>query len=230
MLLKDCGKIGVESKKSMKTRGVKSPNRGDSFVYCLYEPSNIPQIASAFNYSEVTINPNVKIDNCDIADLYGSCVCLDNLNIYVMVGAYIVSKRTIKIIHCEKIEISDLNEYAEKLKKKLEPFEILHWYGNEAITESVTAGNKGIWYALRKAGIKVRFVYLKTPIYLYKTINNLFLHKRLHINSDLEGLISNLRHWRIENGKSNDDLPFINLLIQFMSGLMQQKHIKHYII
>jgi hypothetical protein len=225
-MLVDGAKIGVESKKAMRSRGIKSPNFADALVYCFAKDSKQNRVTGAFNYAN-NLFPRMPIDPQVPALFVGSIICPDGIHVYAMLAAYYYATKTVKIHYCRKERLSELESVYPEINEIVRVRGVSKWFADDSIIKTAMDGNKSIWYKVRKLGFKTNPIYLKSMVMVYKTIETLFSKKKMFIQDDLFDFSSNLRKWRLKTGSNDQELPWINCFLVLIAGLMQNKYTKH---
>jgi len=228
LMLIDSGKIGVESKRAMRARKIKSPNFADAFVYCFFDDGEAPLMSGSFNYKASAVSPDVIVDPNRAIEIFGSIYCPDDINVFTIAGSYDRTTKSIRIVYASKTGISELDYINSEIKDVCRNLQVNNWFAPEKIIKTCEDGTNGLFYKLRKKGIRPSVVYLKDLTTVYSVIENLFKHDRLLINSELDNFVNNIRNWKIDKGKPVNDLPYVNCLLLFMSGLLQNRMRKMY--
>lgn len=228
-LLHDNGKIGIESKKSMRSRGVKSPDRADSLVYCFADEAKgigSQSVLDAFDYTDKNINiPFKKQYNYIACKLFGAGFYTEDLSIYIVIGQYSPNNKNIKIFFAKKYENSLIKDIKMDLSNEQINVESVTWFGNDVIMDSFKDDWDSLWYNFSKEKIRFQKTYNINENYLLTQINDMFKDNVLFIHSDCKEMIDDIRFWSLEHSKEKNRFYYALTFILLISG-MTNKFIK----
>jgi hypothetical protein len=219
------GKIGLESKTAMKSRGVPSPNYFDALMYC-YETETTRYVANSFNYTGGSSIKKLEFDNTKNDDVVISFYLTDENKVHILISQFFHSRGEIRVLNEHLVEFFDMAEIIQFITDSI-PKSVTPKYhvGNEKIFEKIDTPSS-IWYDFSKAGIKIKqnykFDYDKALI----LINTLFKENKLTINEDCTSLINQVRTWSMEKGKPKDGFNYCEALIQIVQMLKKINLIK----
>jgi len=230
MLHNDQGKIGIESKKAMKARGIPSPNYADALAY-MFANSKSHYVADSFNYwSSETIR---KIElNPGAADEILISLFLTDANVVIMlIEQFLYASESINILKeftFERVSVADIkNSVTSVVGNYTRP---KYWIGNEKFFEGLTDGKATLWYDFKKAGMPLKQNFRSDRAKSFQLMDDLFHRKKLHIDEECQTLINQVRNWTIKSGEPRDDLYYAETLLQSIQLLKKHGHIKERII
>lgn len=224
------GKIGVESKKEMKRRNIKSPNYADSVAYCFGGTVNevgLPVVArnnkkDFLKSTEFDINLNglcyhyLYVYQTDEAELYAVLVQYD-------MGVGMVS--VIKEIYVPEISPGFIRDEIRKFAQT-EMFSVDEWVGNDKIYEGLEKGGQATWYEFRKQGIKIKQNYFSNYAGSLSLINKMFRDGFLRVHEDCEKTVDQLRNWHMKGGKPAPGFKYAEALLNLMTFLKRKKKVR----
>lgn len=230
-------KIGVESKKEMKTRGVKSPDYLDSLADAFSDPDDNSMVVNNFNYEEGAGNiVDFTIDHENpIGNQYVAVVQTEDMMVYALCCLWInkPSAPLLRVYHEVVMHSSEYKKLIANIKHamhiELKP--IREWICNEEMMNSLEANKASQWFLWKKEGVNgLR----KNYIHDYKTsiviVNQMFKNRIIEVHPRCERVWMQLSNWRVERGKPRENMGFAMGLCQLVTRLRTKKEIiKEYI-
>jgi hypothetical protein len=229
MVFSSSGKIGVESKDEMKRRNVESPDFADACAYCFTDYTMQGNLLNKFDY---TSEKTVKVFNQE-ADL--------NHNSAVLVSIFQGTDMSMSAICCYWnsaecrlrvfAEFTDTRTDIPMIRQKIDEYgasiHVREWIGNDEMFSGLAEGRETIWYKFRQAGIKIKPNY--TDDYTMRstitTMNDMLENGRIEIHPDCSKLVQQMRNWRIDKGKPQENLTLVSCLCQIITRLHRKQEI-----
>lgn len=225
-------KIGVESKKDMKSRGVKSPDLADATVNAYADPDRESIVISEFNYkSENSSIVEFEIDHeSPVGQQYVTMVTTEDMTTYALCCWWnpIHDDPILRVFWEINAPMNDVKNLVTDIKdityENIKP--IREWICDDGMLKSLKSGKDSLWYLYRKEK-----VYLKRNYsYDYDTsiviVNRMFSNGMIQVHPRCNGLWLQLSNWRIDNGKPQENLGYAMALCQLITRLKTRKEIR----
>jgi hypothetical protein len=223
------GKLLIESKKSMRSRGIESPDEADATAYAFADYEGEGYVVENFDYtkSENFEKFDINWERCP-DDNYVSIMQMKDMSVYGVCALFNYSTKILRVYGEFDIASALPSEVMSRV------YEISHagqrniseWIGNEEMFVDIEKSTKTVWHQYRKAGIKLQrsFGYDEGSGIL--TVNQMFSQNKMVIHaSNCLRLFSQLREWRSHGGKPDDKLSFAQALCQLVARLKRKKAI-----
>lgn len=219
----DNGKIWAESKKSMRSRGLKSPDEADSLVYSFADDAKgtgSQKILNAFNYTDKNINLNFDKNVKNFAGkIFGSGFYDENLTLYVILLFKSLNNKNMKIFFCEKYQNIEIKKIKENIENQNIDVNSVIWFGNDVIMNSYNKDWDSLWHNFAKEKIRFRKTYNINENYLLTNINNMFKNNELFIHCDCKDLLDDIRYWSLETSKEKNIYGYALAFILLIAGV-----------
>jgi phage terminase large subunit len=225
-------KIGVESKKDMRSRGVKSPDWADALVNSFADPNRESLVISDFNYRENSKNINdFDIDpESPVGVQYVAMVTTEEQMTYAIGCWWIPTADSPRLrIYCEFLEgMSKVSKISSEIKMVMcdEIKPIREWVCNEEMIKGLEENRDSLWSLYRKERVYLRRNYMLDYNTAIVVVNQMFKNGIIQVHSRCERLLMQLANWRIENGKPQENLGFAMALCQLVTRLRTKKEIQ----
>ena len=225
------GKIGVESKDSMRSRGVESPDRADALAYAFWDIDDDEKIMSAFNYTSGKHYQDfeVKIENA-FGDQYVSLVQTPDMITSALCCLWDnrPAKRVLKVYAEFEEANADPAELVEniKLKMQADALKIKEWIGNDELFDGIFDGKETMWSLYRKAGVSLRKNYTNDYRGAITLTNVMFNKDMITIHRDVKKLMLQLSNWKNRKGQPEENLGLAMCLCQLVTRLKIKKEIE----
>jgi hypothetical protein len=226
------GKIGVEGKDSMRTRGVDSPDRADALAYAFWDIDEGERLMSAFNYTTQKQHyEDFKIDIENwIGNQYVSIVQTPDMVTSALCCLWDnrPSQKKLKI-YGEFVEPSAIPaELIEKIKMKMSPdlLSIKEWIGNDELFRGILEGKQAIWNLYRKAGVNLRQNMTTDYRGAIALTNIMFSKDMVVVHKEVKGLMMQLANWHNRKGQPEENLGLAMCLCQLVTRLKIKKEIQ----
>ena len=212
------GKIGVESKKEMKSRKVKSPNLADMLAYMFSDTCSDIPVINRLRYKDEVIHSSRDFEyvkDCSGKNI-GSIVIRDDGSIYILLGNYSQISKKLFVFYEFESRVFDPKFLKYIMMKEVHNIE---WFCSEKMMKDVEKGENCIYYRFTQYGIYP----ITLPTYnLDNNINNIetmFEQGRIEISKGCNFLSTHIRDWKIKNGKPEPKIFGAEALLQMVSGL-----------
>lgn len=224
-------KIGVEGKKEMKARNVKSPDYADSLVNSFADAERDAIVISDFNYKGDSENiGDFYVDpESPVGQQYVALVSLDNL-MTCAIGCWWLGDFTSPVLRvfCEFVEkSSDIKKLVTDIKtvmnESIKP--IREWVCNEEMLKSLEDSRSSPWYLYRQEKVSLRCNYNHDYNTSILTVNMMFAKKMIQVHTRCERLLMQLANWRMEGGKPQEGLGLAMALCQLVTRLRVKREI-----
>lgn len=226
------GKIGVESKDTMRSRGVESPDRADALAYAFWDIDDGERLMSAFDYTaQKTHYEDFKIDVENwFGDQYVSIVQTPDMVTSALCCLWDnrPSQRKLKI-YGEFVEASAIpSELIEKVRMRMnaDVMHIKEWIGNDELFRGILEGKEAIWNLYRKSGVNLRQNYTNDYRGAIALTNIMFSKDMIIVHKEVKGLMMQLSNWHNKKGKPEEDLGLAMCLCQLVTRLKIKKEIQ----
>lgn len=216
-------RMGVESKESMRTRGVSSPDRADALVYS-FDCAEEGQSTAATQFNYIENSKNIEMPDRGIYDKYGSIYCSRDNQLSAISAIWWRNREgnpLLQVIDENKTNMPD--DMAEWIKNTMRfvfepPREII---GNSRMFGD--GWQKTPDKILVKSGVRVK----KSPDYdphgSLMILNTLISNKQVEINSaNCRELTMQMSHWSKESGTEPDNFGYACALLMLVARLKSQ--------
>lgn len=226
-VITNTGKLGVESKRDMRRRGIESPDLADACAYALADYRGEGYIMDSFDYTEEEqfgkFDPNWEFT---VADNYVSIVQADNMDTYGVCALYDHRKKKLLVYN----EFVMSNAMPEEVRNEVVELandgrkHIKEWVANDEMFKDIDKKTKTPWHMYRKAGVKLQRAYEYDERGGIMLVNGMFRNKMIQIHSDTcKRTFAQLREWRSKGGRPDKRLAFSRALCQLASRLRRKK-------
>jgi len=224
------GRIGVESKESMRSRGVPSPDRADALAFAFWDCDE-DLVASSFDYTVQggTITTEAINHAKAIGSQYVSIYQGKDLDVSAICCIWNNSFRSPNLIvygeyQAQTMEPEEIVEDIEYIAKP-DMLQIKEWICNDEMMKGVEEG-KSQWYAYKKAGAMLRQNYFKDDRLAMVMINSMFEKKIITIHESCSSLMAQLSHWNHDkSGDANEKFGLATALLQIITRLRTKKEL-----
>ena len=237
-MVTETGKIKVESKDSMLSRGIRSPDEADALIM-----SVIPQNAGIYNVWPSFNKKHVKrfvidwkkVDPVKVK-VYGVLYADKDYSISGNFFFWNKETRALKVyselIHPNPIADSlslDIMRKCQLTLKANSPFQVAvdTIYGNDLM---FSQGKDDIMLKLRKQGIRIKQNLQFNEAGSVIQANKMFKNNQILVNSDLEETDRQYRTWSIENQRPVKGFPLCRSLCIIINVLREQGAFKKELI
>lgn len=219
------GKIGVESKKEMRTRGVKSPDDADAVAYAYNEYYGGDSVVTEFDYRDSSTHfADFEMDHLKaIGDSYAVIYQGKNLVTNVLCCLWKGPSRGLYVYDEAIIESSLPEEVVAFVQRAMRPDvkHIREWLANDGMFTNMERGTISPFRLYRKAGIRLKRNYLDDDRGSKLLLNQMFRQGLIHIHRNCVHLFNQLRDWK----KGGEDLGLPNTLCLIVTRLRRLKQI-----
>ncbi len=231
LLYTTSGKIGVESKREMKSRGVKSPNYADALTYCFAGTVNDVglSVIARENKKDFLQATDFQIDlNKGFYHYYISFYQTNEGQLFCLLVQQDMSTMSISVIKEFQSNTIDPEIVMSEIRafSKSEIFTINEWIGNDAIFDGIDKGEKTTWYQFKKAGIRIKQNYFNNYAGALSIANNLFKNGNLRAHKNCTQTVDQIKTWDMKNGKPLPGYNYAQALLQLMTYLKRKKKVK----
>jgi hypothetical protein len=213
------GKIGVESKKEMRSRGVKSPNWADMLAYLFSDTCSDVSVIDTLKYKDSVIYSSEDYDPLkSYSQPIGSIVVRKDGSIYILVSCY--DYKYAKFFIIKEFEYKSFNDsFIVALEaKNLRDYKKIRWFCGEDILDEVKKGQNSIYYKFNRLGIYPMSMSTFNLVNNIDYIKKLFHDGNIAISKECEYLSAHLRNWKVRSGVPETDLFAANGLLLLVSG------------
>jgi len=222
------GKIGVETKESMKARKVKSPDRADAVAYAFATQDDtaviVPELGE--NMAKVVMKSRYVIDPYKPTDHYVSLYFTEDTQAYMLTFDYDIMSNILYVVSEKFYAFPDVKTIKEDVYATFnitEGFEVIKdWIVNEDVIRPLQEGKHTIWYDFRRAGVTLHPNYRDDYESALLMIRNMVSHLRLKFNFGLNDSLNQLRNWTIEKGRPKKGFYYALALAQFVLVLKKK--------
>jgi hypothetical protein len=224
-------RMAVESKKDMKSRGVKSPDKADALGLSFAETEDVHQVVSKFDYtSHKRHYTRYEIDVYEAnTSQYVSIYQTPDLAIHAIGCIWNSRKRLLRPYW----NYSEIDPSAEAVIReahaKMNPLvnDIKEWIGNSEMFKGIKSGSDVPYYHFRKCGVRLRENYTNDTRGSIMTLNDMFENNMIQIhNPECEKLMYQIFNWTKKHGKPTMDLGLVLALSQLVTRLKAKRLIK----
>lgn len=219
------GKIQVESKAEMRSRGIESPDRADALVYAFADYDESDRVVEGFDYTAGAHYKDFKVDFDRGGSLsLISLVQLEDLSVHAVCCLWWPSfKRPLLQVYGEYVQnnadamevVRDLREIAENEKKK-----VGEWIGNDEMFEDRPGGKLKPWFLYRKAGVSLHRNYSNDEAGATMLLNQMFSRGLVDIHVECDSLMLQLTNMTRSNPTS---AGLVRALCQLVTRLRKKK-------
>jgi hypothetical protein len=206
------GKIGLDSKKEMRSRKVKSPNMFDSLVYAYADGKFV---VDTLTCGSSIINCSDIISKDDFYDFVGT-IYKNGQNIYILLLACNLKDGSVYIYR--EWEFTHFNSGFILEIKALGIFKV-DWFCNEELMDEVLDSQECMYYKFTNNNITPICLPTYNLNYSLDNLISLFNSKKIKIHHSCDYVSSQLRSWTYKKGQPEKDLFACNCLVYAVSGL-----------
>lgn len=217
------GKIGVESKKEMASRGIKSPDKADALSYCYYPMENRGAVIPSFKNTNSENYKNFVLDSRAPIDMYVSIYHTEEMKVYMNVCALDYNSRKLLVMAEYFYDFFNPYEIARNALDSAGRHPIVKWIGNEEIFSGIEKGKLTVWHEYRKNKIKLTRNYRSDIKSSIDTIDKMFRDEYLCLHDRCELTMQHIRNWKNKGGQPGNNLYFALCLSQIITTLRKKK-------
>lgn len=221
------GKIGVESKREMASRNVKSPDKADALIYSFFNPKSVSAVVPHFSYANSTNFHNFEIDFTRVQDLYISVFHTEEMNIYVLICSWDFTMRKLRLYYEKQYDYFDPEQISEDLFNARQGHEVKMWIGNTEVFDGMTDGRRTVWTDYQQAGMNLQVNWshdVKKSIHIADTM---FRDNTLEVHDTCEKTMQQVRNWVNVRGQPQSHLYYALCLCQILTMLQTKKVISY---
>lgn len=226
------GKIGVETKKEMHSRGVKSPDLADAVILSFADPDKASMVMSNFSYQQGRGNvEEFEVNHEDpIGQQYVSLVLGEAMVTYALACWWTPTLDAPQLrVYGEFVEPSPGPRlFIEKIRDVVQPEikPVKAWICNKEMIKGLGDGQIAPWHMYRKAGVTLKQNYTDDYSTSIMLVNQMFSNRMITLHPSCDKLFMQLANWRIEDGKPRPNLGLAMALCQLVSVLKKKREIR----
>jgi hypothetical protein len=229
-------RMGVESKKEMKTRGVPSPDRADALVYCFSDFSDYDYAVPEFDYSVVADHCRTFTVNHEngVYEQYVSVYQGADLSVSAVMCQWFPKASKKDDVRGPLLrvygELVEPNADAESVIKQIwyttrnEVYPIKEWVANAEMFGDEKSWNRSPDRIYARLGVRLKKNLESDERGSMMFMNGLFHKNQIEIHSvDCRGLIMQLSQWRRSKGKPVEGLNLAKAFCNLLTRLREAK-------
>lgn len=223
MVMTPNGKIGVESKKEMASRNVKSPDKADAFIYSFFNRGNANTVVPNFNYANSSNYHNFKIDFERVQDIYVSIFHTEDMTVHVLVCAWDFNLRRLRLYSELEYSYFEPEAIFDEIREVIDYSSVKAWIGNEGIFKGLEKNRHVLLYDYKKAGMKIQGNWSHDPKQSINLADTMFRENRLQVHDTCSKTMNQVRNWMNIKGQPQNHLYFALCLCQILTTLKRKK-------
>ncbi len=195
------GKIGVESKKEMRSRGVDSPDEADATAYAFDEYYEGDAVVSQFDYRDSSTHfADFEVDHLHgpVGDQYAVIYQAKDLVTYVLCCLWRGPHKGLQVYGECIVESSLPGDVVAYVQRTMRPdiHHIREWVANDGMFTNIEKGSASPFRLYRRAGVRLKRNYMDNDRGSKMLVNQMFLRGLIQVHRDCTHLFNQLREWK----------------------------------
>lgn len=219
------GRIGVEGKKEMRTRGVASPDEGDATAYAFDEFYEGEAVINQFDYRDTSTHfADFEIDHIkSVGDSYAVLYQDKDLVTYVLCCLWLGPSKGLQVYGDGVFESCVPGDVVEFVGRTMRPDvkHIREWLANDGMFKNMERGTASPFRLYRRAGVRLKRNYMDDDRGSKMLVNQMFKHSLIHVHRNCVHLFNQLRDWK----KGGTELGLPKALCLIVTRLRRLKQI-----
>jgi hypothetical protein len=227
------GRIGIESKDAMKTRGVESPDRADALIYAFSDYDEYSHVINEFDYTSNANHFKNFEFNRESASAEGYVSIYHGKNGEVSALCTVWCSRTrgedgsgggpcLKVYNEIVMANAQPAQIAAKIFELTNPdvMGVKEYIGNETIFDGLLEGKMSPWHLYVREGIMIVKNYTNQEDGAIMIVNNMFQKNYIQIhNPKCKRTMSQLMNWQHKKGQPDQNYGLAIALCQLVTRL-----------
>lgn len=221
-------KIGIETKRDMKKRGVDSPDRADAVAYAFAEYYPEDNVIDEFDY---TSNQHFVNFEVDLIRQYGDSFAV----------IYQTPSLTANVLCCHwqgphmGLQVYDEQVFPNAVPEDVIDFvhgsmqpgikSIKEWVGNDEMFKDLDKARMSPYRVFRKAGIRLKQNFMNDHRGSIMLVNQMFRHGLIQVHTNCIHLFSQMREGRKVGARIPEHLGLVSALCLIITRLKRLKQI-----
>jgi len=221
-------KKGVESKAEMKSRGVDSPDKGDSCVYTCADDHPSEKVVSQFDYTSK--GEHYKRFDVDLTlpdtEQFVSIYQTPDLEYHGIGGIWYNRRQLLQLYWEYSEEGASPFDIVSSARTYMQPAlcPIREWIANDEMFKNVKQGRECPYYHFKKAGVILKQNYRGEVRGDIMTVNDMFAKNMIQINDpDCQRVSLQIMNWTKQHSKPTKEAGLALSLSQLVSRLKYKK-------